>query len=234
MKMFSSLSGYVLIIVITFSFVGWIKPTENTTVALVMKTIQTVTKKTAVTDWTKVAKGDPLASGDELQTGMKSLAVVKFIDNSIVRVREQSQLSVNGEVGGPRALSKNVHITKGAFGFDIKKQKQNEEFRFTSPTSVASIRGTLGKDASTAGFDTVVVVEGLVNLLNTVSNNSVDIPAGYIGFSNPDGTITFRLATAEELADANNLATDRASNEINIELKDGQGNKKDLKIKFKK
>lgn len=234
MKRISSAFGYACTTVMAICLSGWTNPAENTTVALITKTIQDVTKKTAVTDWAKASKGDPLISGDEIKTGLKSLAVVKFIDNSIVRVREQSQLTINGEAGGPRTLSKEVHMTKGAFGFDIRKQKRNEEFRFTSPTSVASIRGTLGSNSVAKGNDTVVVVEGLVNLLNVVSNNTVDLPAGFIGFSNADGSITFREATLAELAAASSLASDRSSNELDIEFKDGQGNKKDLKIKFKK
>ena len=109
----------------------------NTTVALITKTVQEVTKKTPVDEWKKAAKGDPLLSGDQVQTGLQSLAIVTFIDKSIVRLREQSLLSIVGESGGPGALSKTVQLSNGAFGFDVKKQHQNELFRMTSPTSVA-------------------------------------------------------------------------------------------------
>ncbi len=234
MKKLPSICRYMMTAVIAVVFIGRIHAAENATVALIAKAVQDVTKKTAPADWTKASKGDALISGDQIQTGLKSLAVVKFTDNSIVRVREQSELTITGESSRPRTLSKDVHLTKGAFGFDIKKQKQNEEFRFTSPTSVASIRGTLGSNTRGDRFTAVVVVEGLINLLNTVSKNEVDVPAGYIGFSNDDGSVSSRKATDEELADASNLATGGSSNDINLELKDGRGNKKDLKIKFKK
>jgi hypothetical protein len=125
-------------------------------------------------------------------------------------------------------------LNGGAFGFEVKKQKQNEQFQLTSPTSVASIRGTKGKMSGGLGNDTLVVTEGLVNFKNNSSGNDVDVAAGFIGFSLQDGTITSRKATTQELADANNAATGGSSHDLNLELKDSQGNKKDLKIRYKK
>ena len=207
---------------------------ENAAVALITKTIKAVSKKSPSAEWLKAAKGDPLGSGDQVQTDVKSLAVVKFIDNSIVRVREQSELTISGESTTPRSLSKDIHMTQGAFGFDVKKQKQNEQFRFTSPTSVASIRGTKGKRSCGPLGDTLLTLEGLVNLLNSISNKDLDIPAGYIGFCFPDGSISSRKATQEELDDAANLLTGGPGSDLKLELQDSHGNKKDLRIRNKK
>lgn len=214
---------------------GWVNARngENTSVALITKTIQTVTKKTAVSDWTTAGKGDPLASGDQVQTGKKSLAVVKFIDNSIVRVREQSELTIVGEMSSPRTFSKEIQMKSGALGFDIKKQKQNEQFKFTSPTSVASIRGTSGGIKNGVLGDTEITFTNLVNLKNQISNKDIDIPAGWIGFSYPDGSISSRQATEEELAEAHSLINGGAGNDIRLELQDSKGNKKELRIKTK-
>lgn len=226
------LSLCIIILSTNFPTIGL--GSENATVALITKTIQNVTKKSPPSDWAKAVIGAALVSGDQVQTGQKSLAVVKFADNSIIRVRELSLLTISGQSNEPGALSKTVQLNGGTFGFDIKKQKQNEQFRLTSPTSVASIRGTRGKLSGGLGNDTLVVTEGLVNLKNNSSNNEVDVPAGYIGFSNQDGTVTSRKATEQELTDANNAATGgSSSHELNLELKDSQGNKKELKIRYK-
>ena len=66
-----------------------------------------------------------------------------------------------------------------------------------------------------------------------VIGKEVDVAAGEIGFSNDDGTVTSRKATAQELADANRTANGGTDNELKLELRDGQGNKKDLKLRFK-
>ncbi len=204
---------------------------ETAAVALVTKTIKTVSMKSPDADWKKAVKGDPLASGDHVQTGVKSLAVVKFIDNSIVRVREQSELTINGESSAPRLLSKEIQMKQGAFGFDIRKQKQNEQFRFTSPTSVASIRGTTGTERNGALCDTFLIMTGLGNFLNLISKKEVDVPAGYIAFSYPDGSISVRQATQEELDEANALLAGGPRTDLKLELQDSQGNKKSLHIK---
>jgi hypothetical protein len=201
-------------------------------VALITKVIQDVTKKTSEAEWQKAGKGETLLSGDKVRTGQKSLAVVKFLDNSIVRVRENSELTMNTEVAGIGTL-RNVQLNKGGYGFHVKKQ-QNDQFRLTSPTSVASIRGTMGKFSGGAGADTLVVTEGLVNLRNVISGKELDVAAGEIGFSSEDGTVTSRKATEQELADANSTATGGTDNELKLELRDGQGNKKELKLKYKK
>ena len=210
-------------------FVVGFRPT--TPVALIMKIIPDVTKKSASIDWNTAKKTEPLYSGDQVHTGKNALAIIKFMDNSIVRVRELSDLTINGEKSEGK-FTKTVDINNGAFGFEVKKQKI-EQFRLTSPTSIASIRGTKGKLSRGNGKDTLVVTEGLVNLKNKFSNKDIDVPAGFIGFSNEDGTLSSRQATDQELADASNAANGGSTNDLNIELKDTKGNKKDLKIKFK-
>lgn len=203
---------------------------ENAVIALVTKVVENVEKKKDVADWQKATKGDLLNPGDAVRTGEKSLAIIKFTtDNSILRVREQSYLTLNNE-----GSAKSVDLKSGGFGFDIHKQKENEGFRFTSPTAVASIRGTRGKLSGANGGDTLIVTEGLVNFRNIVSNKSLDVGAGTIGFSQPDGSLTSRKATPQELADASAAATGNTTNQLNIELKDGKGNTKKMKIEYKK
>lgn len=203
----------------------------NTTLALITKVIKDVTYKAEDTDWGRAAKGNPLRAGDHLRTGVQSLAIVKFNDRSIVRVREKSEIAMSADPDG-QGVIKSVRLSKGAYGFDIRKQI-NDKFRFTSPTSVASIRGTSGKWSGGEGFDTLVVNEGLVNLANEVSRTDIDVPAGYIAFSNQDGSLTSRQATPEELAEALAMATGGTPRELELKLRNGQGEEKDLKIKFK-
>jgi hypothetical protein len=219
------LSPVILLIIIS---VGFRPNTKH--VALIAKVIQDVTKKSEPADWAKASPGDGLGNGDGVRTGKKSLAVVKFLDNSILRVRENSLLKVTDE-GTVKAAG--FQQIGGSFGFNIRKQNPNTKFEFTSPTSVASIRGTQGKMSSGESGDTLVVTEGLVNLKNTGSGNDVDVSAGSIGFSNIDGTVSSRKASDAELTDANSAATGGNENGLNFELKDSKGNKKNLKLKYK-
>jgi hypothetical protein len=125
-------------------------------------------------------------------------------------------------------------MKNGVVGFNIKKQQTGEEFRFSSPTSVASIRGTGGSFSSASVADTLIVTVGLIEFTNNPSSQQVDVPAGYTGISKPDGTITTRPSTPEEKAAAEEAA--RASeqdNRLEFNLRDGKGNSKRLKIDFK-
>lgn len=221
----------VMIALASFVFLSFGFRPENSTLALVTKIVQEVMKRSASADWSKATNGDMLIAGDQVRTGKQSLAVIKFMDRSIVRVREQSELTVtsSSQNGG---MVKIIQLGKGSLGFDVKKQ-QNDRFRLTSPTSVASIRGTYGKLSGGTGNDTLVVTEGLVNFKNSISNNEVDVAAGFIGFSNQDGSISSRKATEQELADANNAALGSSSNELNLELRNSKGDKKELKIRYK-
>ena len=207
-------------------------PPAEPTIALVSKVILDVTRKESGKDWQKAKRGETLASGDKVKTGDQSIAVIKFKDNSLVRVREKTELTVTGTMNGS-AFSKSVNIQRGVVGFNIKKQRAEEEFRFSSPTSVASIRGT-GGALTIASSDTLVVTEGLVRLTNNISSNFVDVAAGFTGLSNPDGTISSRPSTPAERAAAENAArATEQDNRLEFELRDNQGNSKRLIIDFK-
>ena len=208
-------------------------PPAESPVALVSKVVLDVTRKESFKDWQIARRGETLSSGDRVKTGEKSVAVIKFKDNSLVRVRELSELTVTGTTNGS-SFSKSVNVESGVVGFNIKKQRSDEEFRFTSPTSVASIRGTSGKFVSGGFSDTLTIIEGTVLMTNSASSEFVEVRAGYTGVSNSDGTISARVATQEELTTAGNAARiSDQENKLEIELRDNQGNRKELRIEIK-
>jgi hypothetical protein len=206
---------------------------ERLSIALLSRVILDVNCKIADNDWGRAQRGEMLAAGDRVRTGEKSLAVIKFKDNSLVRVREKSELTVSGDVRG-RSFFKSVDIEKGVVGFNIEKQRVDEEFQFTSPTSVASIRGTSGQFTRGEAGDTVTVVEGSVLLTNKLSGQSADVRAGFTGISSTDGTVEVRPATPAERSSAEGSSRpgDR-DNRLEFEFRDGQGNQKELKIEYR-
>jgi len=205
-------------------------PPAAGSVALLSKVVLDVTRKEENKGWQNAKKGETLASGDKVKTGVRSVAIIKFKDNSLVRVRELTELTVTGSMNGS-AFSKSVEMKSGVVGFNIKKQQVGEEFRFSSPTSVASIRGTGG--SFTLG-DTLVVIEGAIEFENTISSTLVNVLAGFTGISNPDGTITTRPSTPEEKAAAEEAArAGEQDNRLEFDLQDGRGNSKRLKIDYK-
>jgi hypothetical protein len=227
----SSIKFLILTILSSFILLTVGYGADNSSLAILKKIVNDVKKKSQSSEYVQATLGVILISGDQVQTGKKSLAIIKFTEGSIVRLREQSELTLKSE-GQKGSMIRESNLMNGSVGFDVQKQRM-DQFRLTSPTSVASIRGTKGKWSGGRGHDTLVVTEGLVNLKNNISNKDIDIAAGYIGFSDEDGSLTSRKATDEELADANIAALGGTINELKLEMKDSKGNKKDLKLRYK-
>ncbi len=173
-------------------------------VAIVSKVVRDVVRKESFSEWQSARRGEVLSSGARVKTGDNSVAVLKLKDNSFVRVRERSELTIKRSENGS-SFSTSVNVEYGGVGFHITKQRDADEFRFTSPTSVASIRGTGGRFVSHSESDTLTLVEGMVVFTNVHSAASVEVRAGYTGISRPDGTISVRPATPGELRTAGSI-----------------------------
>ena len=212
---------------------GMMTPAEPAaiTIGLLSKIIADVTRMEAGKSWLPAKKGETLASGDRVKTGAKSMAIIKFMDNSLVRVRELSEVVVTGTMNGSD-FSKSVDVRMGVIGFTVQKQHQGEEFRFTSPTSVASIRGTGGAFNSTTAGDTLIILEGTVHFTNRQSNRSLDVAAGFTGISQPNGTFFSRQSTPAERQEAQNALLGDAQKTLEFELHDRDGNPKNLHIEY--
>jgi hypothetical protein len=201
-------------------------------IGLLSKVILEVLRKETGKTWEKAARGQTLATGDMVRTGPASLAIIKFKDNSLVHLREKSELTVTGTTTGG-SFSKSVEIQTGVVGFNVAKQRAGEEFRFTSPTSVASIRGTAGALNAASGSDTLIVTEGSIQFSNRISSRSLAVIAGFTGISNRDGTLQSRASTERERRLAAEALQDGQTKKLELELRNPQGKTSRLKIEYK-
>lgn len=172
------------------------KKKAESPVAIVMKIANEVQyKKADVNAWTNAKIGQTLINGDEIKTGAKALALIKFTDNSQIRVRENSSLKVYADKKG-KEISKNTYIEKGKVGFEISRQ-QNEEFRFTTPTMVASIRGTEGYiQINPDGGSLLVVSHGSVYVIATQGlKQNGTVNGGNSASVSPNGEVQINAMT---------------------------------------
>ncbi len=164
---------------------------EETPVALIKKIIKDVSyKQIDATDWEMAKTGTPLKNGEQVKTGFKSLALVLFTDGTgLLRVRENSTMYIYGDRDKGK-LNKNTFIEKGLIGFDINKQDL-EEFKFTTPTAVAAIRGTAGYvEVGTDSSTTVVCDHGRIEVQSLIGKKKKAIVEGGFALSIlPDGKI---------------------------------------------
>ena len=186
----------IVIIAALLAAPAWNFQDKKPIAAYIMKVVNNVEKRSGSSQgWSKAVLLSELKAGYEVRTQEKSLAMIKFADDSKVAVREKSIITISGEVAGGKILNRDVYIERGRTSFDIKKQ-QTEQFRFTSPISVASIRGTIGA----SGFDPVetladiTIISGVADFSSTRSGCSVTVKSGMTG--RIDSTAQCRTDTA--------------------------------------
>ncbi len=166
--------------------------------AYIIKVIRDVDMKAPTTGWQKAVPLTKLKSGYEVKTDKGSLAMILFADQSKLILREKSIVTIKGEVQGKEILSRSVHMDRGNMIFNVKKS-ESEQFRFSSPISVASIRGTEGGYISGGNQDLLTISEGLAEFTNSISGNSSIVGAGQTGIADSSGKLNVREANKKEL-----------------------------------
>jgi hypothetical protein len=166
--------------------------------AYIVKVIRDVNMKSPATGWQKAVPLSKLKSGYEVQTDKGSLAMILFADQSKLILREKSIVTIKGEVQGKEILSRSVHMDRGNMIFNVKKA-ETEQFRFSSPISVASIRGTTGGYVSGGNTDFLTISEGLAEFTNSISGQSSNVGSGHTGVADSSGHLGVRNANKKEL-----------------------------------
>lgn len=181
-------------------------PDAKSPVGVVMKVVRNVEYKTGDKSWAEAKVGNPVYTEDEIKTGPKSLVVIKFNDNSTLNVKENSSVKLYADKN-KRELSKNTYVEKGKLGFNVTKQ-QNEEFKFTTPTMVASIRGTNGElNVDDQGESSIGLGAGIVEITNINGTQNLTLVAGQQAFVNKDGEINVTEMNEEQTQGINTRNT---------------------------
>ncbi|MBC8044209.1 MAG: FecR domain-containing protein [Rhizobacter sp.] len=117
---------------------------ETADIAIIARVVKQVDYRQPKTDWIKAERGKRLNSGDDVRTGEASTSILQFVDGTVVRVQPNSELKVRGQIDQKTSrMDKGIDVTLGKLGFDVRR-REGEQFRFSSPTAVASIKGTEG------------------------------------------------------------------------------------------
>ena len=113
----------------------------------------------------KVQKGQLLRDGDRLETGTASFCAIKFLDDkSLLRIKENSTCVIEGKKEGDK-IDKNILVEVGSFFASIFKQRG--KFLVTTPTSVASVKGTQFWTIQKRNGPTIYIgIEGSIDISN--------------------------------------------------------------------
>ena len=157
--------NYLLIIVIILLFLALAFCQDPVAVVLKDKGEVTLLRK----DETKpreVKKGTVLFDGDKISTKEVSFCAIKFIDDgSLLRVKEKSTCVIEGK-REEEHINKNIIIEIGTFFTSLFKPRGT--FTVTTPTSVASVKGTQWWTLQLSDGRTLYIgLEGLIDLSNS-------------------------------------------------------------------
>ncbi|MCR4416404.1 MAG: FecR family protein [Ignavibacteria bacterium] len=213
--------------ILIFSFVlfaGFIPLPESPSAynaAIVLKVIQDVKHKKPTADWVQTKPATQLETADQLKTGNKSVAVIRFVDGSTLRVRENTTITIFADKKD-RGLIKNTKIDLGKMRFDVEKQQEEDEFIITTPTAVATIRGTSGFINVDEDGQTLLVVEsGIVDVRATLgAQRSGSVSAGNSSFINREGNVFINASTEQEKNESRNTLR---TNEKYLQIQTPQG-----------
>jgi len=176
-------------------------------------------------------RGFRLRDGDKIITGDKSYAAFRFIDDkSLVRIRSNSSCTVKGKEDKDNSIIKNIFVEIGTIFARITKQKGR--FQVTTPTSVASVKGTKGIiDHRGADGTYYFGEEGLWEIKNKAGVAQLRVGETAFVADKDTAPVVWKTRKGEKPS-FDEFAGDE--DEFEFEFENEDGDKKLLKIKAKK
>jgi ferric-dicitrate binding protein FerR (iron transport regulator) len=175
-----------------------------------------------------VNKGQVLYDKDKIRTRSDSFCAIKFIDDkSLLRIKENSTCIVEGSREQDH-INKNVIVEIGSFFASLFKPRG--QFTVTTPTSVASVKGTQFWTIQLQDGRTIYIgIEGLIDLLNDAGN--VLLRDGQTAiYTSRDRLPEIRLTQDGEIPTFEDGIDNYRS--LEIEFRDTNGQTKNLRIDF--
>lgn len=163
-------------------------------VALTMKTTGDVRHKPVdAEEFEPLRRAIALFDGEVVATGEDGLAVALFLDDkSQLKIKKNSEVEISGS-RDEKVISKRINMAFGSMKVTV--EEQTKDFVITTPTSVASIKGTeFWLIADPALGDLLISILGTVELTNVVSGVVHVVEPGTVVESTQEGEINVLIA----------------------------------------
>ncbi len=221
----------LFLIISTFTASGF----SQDKIALILKARgETSIKRSNESDFKKEIKiGDNLYSQDKIKTGKDGFVVVVFLDDkSQIKIRENSEMVISGE-RGRGSISKQVDMQFGTLKAEVTPMRKGE-FVIATPTSVASVKGTVFiVQSDPINGDVVWGLSGSVEVVNNESGGVVVVGANQTGYSKPSGDVSVEATQAGSAPPVDvEEETSTQNNELRIQLRNPSGDTKVIKIEY--
>ncbi|MCS5639734.1 MAG: FecR domain-containing protein [Candidatus Marinimicrobia bacterium] len=185
---------------------------------------------------TKVKKslkpGTPLSDQDKIMTAKGAFAALMYLDDkSVVKMMGNSDLVVAGNRSSV-GINKSLDISYGKITANIVQQK-GREFHIATPTSVASVKGTeLAITSDPAMGDSFMLLEGLIEVTNSITGESTEVSPGETAVSTPEGSLDVHETTTADMAGFEEAEMEIPTQELRFEVEDTDGNIKEIIIQY--
>ena len=176
--------------------------------------------------------GSPLSNQDKIKTGKNGYIALMYLDDkTVVKMLDNSDLTIMGDRSGNK-INKSLDIKYGRVAANVKPQK-GKEFRISTPTSVASVKGTeFAIQSDPSSGDSFTLIEGLIEVTNSVTGESTQVQEGETAVSTPDGSLDVAETTSDDLDGFEEASMEPPTQELRFEVEDENGNIKEILIKF--
>ena len=177
--------------------------------------------------------GSPLSHQDKIKTGKNGFIALMYLDDkTVVKMLGNSDLTIMGDRSGNK-INKSLDIKYGRIAANVKPQK-GKEFRISTPTSVASVKGTeFAIQSDPSSGDSFTLIEGLIQVTNSITGESTQVQEGETAISTPDGSLDVAETTSDDLDGFEEASVEPPTQELRFEVEDENGNIKEILIKFK-
>ena len=176
--------------------------------------------------------GSPLSNQDKIKTGKNGYIALMYLDDkTVVKMLGNSDLTIIGDRSGNK-INKSLDIKYGRIAANVKPQK-DKEFRISTPTSVASVKGTeFAIQSDPSSGDSFTLIEGLIQVTNSITGESTQVQEGETAISTPDGSLDVAETTSDDLDGFEEASVEPPTQELHFEVEDENGNIKEILIKF--
>ena len=182
--------------------------------------------------------GIPLNNKDKVQTGKNGFVAIMYLDDkTVIKILNGSDMIVLGDRINNQ-INKSLDIKYGKIAASVSPQK-GEEFRISTPTSVASVKGTklaisvpqMNQSGLSTG-DSFTLIEGLIEVTNNITGESIEVAEGETATSTPEGSLEVNQTTTDDLQGFEEAEIEILTQELRFEIEDQDGDIKEIIIKF--
>lgn len=181
----------------------------------------------------EVEVGTSLFNGDTLTTDQNGYAMILFMDQSVTRMRPESQLIIRGQVNRDQSSSTRLDITAGEIFLNINRDS-NSDVEVGTDGTVASVKGTTFGARSTGYY---WVQDGEIDVMAVESGQTVTITDRMFAELSPDGTEIFtgELSDDEIESFGNDygiLDSDLIEKTLRLRFRDENGQLREIELNY--